>query len=168
MKFTTPPLRSRGFSLAEILVTVAVIGIMAGISLLTFGNVNEGARLAHARNVTSKLNDAVKGFSQSNWDIPTAKDDSDTADELKVLRSLQYKPAASVGTFNTGAPFYPPNWNPSASTASTDFRVRWNGYNFELLEIGVDGKGLKMAFDGTDMSATPYTFPSDYKMEGAR
>ena len=164
MKFTPTHFHSRGFSLTEILVTVAVIGILAGISLLTYGDVND----AQARNVTSKLNDAVKGFGQSNWDMPTAKDDSDSADELKVLRSLQYKPAPSLGTFNTGAPFYPPNWNPAASTASTDFRVRWNGYNFELLEIGVAGKGLKIAFDGTDMSATPYAVPSDFKMEGAR
>ena len=168
MKFTPAHFRSRGFSLTEILVTVAVIGILAGISLLTYGDVNEGARLAHARNVTAKLNAAVKGFGQSNWDMPTAKDDSDTADELKVLRSLQYKPAPSLGTFNTGAPYYPPNWNPAPSTATTDFRVRWNGLNFELLEIGVAGKGLKIAFDGTDMSSTPYTFPGNYKMEGAR
>lgn len=168
MKFTPAPHRSGGFSLTEILVTIAVIGIMASISLLTFGSVNEGAKLAHARNVTAKLNDAVKGFGQSNWDIPTAKDDLDTADELKVLRSLQYKPAAAVGSFNTGAPFYPPNWNPATTTATTEFRVRWNGFNFELLEIGVAGKGLKIAFDGTDMSATPYAFPVGYKVEGAR
>ena len=167
MKLTRASSRQSGFSLTEILVTVGVIGVLAGISLQTFGNVNEGARLGQARSIAAKLNAAVKGFNQSNWDMPTPLDDADTQDELKVLRSLQYKPPHAVGSFNSGAPFYPPTWNPAASAAATDYRLRWNGFNFELLEPGVAGKGLKINFDGTDQSA-PYTFPSNYKIEGAR
>ena len=167
MKLTRASSRQSGFSLTEILVTVGVIGILAGISLQTFGNVNEGAKLTQARRIAAKLNAAVKGFNQSMWDIPTPLDDSDTLDELKVLRSLQYKPALSIGSFNSGAPFYPPTWNPATSAATTDYRLRWNGFNFELLELGVAGKGLKINLNGSDQSA-PYTFPSNYKLEGAR
>ena len=166
MRFPAPS-RKAGYSLPEIMVTIAVIGIMAAIALASFGNVTDGAKLAQAQSITAKLNAAVKSFDQTNWDMPTAADDTATTDELKVLRSLQYKPAASLGSFNSAAPFYSPNWNPTASNSTQDYRVMWNGFNFQLLTPGTVGQGLKLLFDGSDQSS-PYVFASNYQIEGTR
>ena len=162
------PSNNNAFSLPEMIVTIAVIGIMAAIAMVAYSNVVESAEKVRAEKVAAELNAAVKGFSQNNWDIPTAKDDSATTDEFKVLRTLQYKPSASLGRFDAGAPYYPPSWNPPASNNTGDFRLRWTGVSFQLLEPGVSGLGLKLAFDASGQSATPYTFPSNFKPEGAR
>lgn len=162
------PANIDAFSLPEMIVTIAVIGIMAAIAMVAYSNVVESAEKVRAEKVSAELNAAVKGFSQNNWDIPTAKDDSATTDEFKVLRTLQYKPAAALGRFDTSAPYYPPAWNPPASNNTADFRLRWTGVSFQLLEPGVSGLGLKLAFDASGQSATVYTFPSNFKPEGAR
>ncbi len=154
----------QGYSLPEIMVTIAIVAILAGISLVSFGNVNDASRLAQAQNVASRLNGAVKGFNQGNWDLRTVKDDASTTDEFKVLRTLQYKPSSSGGRFDTGAPYYPPTWNPTASSASAEYRVRWNGLNFQLLVPGTAGLGLKLVFDGSDQAAA-YAFPANYAPE---
>ena len=153
-----------GFSLPEIMVTIAIVAVLAGIALATFGNVNDATRKAQAENITAQLNNSLKGFGQSNWDIRTTKDDAATTDEFKVLRSLQYKPAASSGRFDSGAPYYPPTWNPTASSSSSDYRVRWNGLNFQLLPPGTAGTGLLLRFDASDQGA-PYSFPSNFTPE---
>lgn len=156
--------REHGYSLPEIMVTIAIVAILAGIALATFGNVNDATRQTQAENITAQLNSALKGFGQSNWDIRTTKDDSVTTDEYKVLRSLQYKPAASSGRFDSGAPYYPPTWNPTASSSSSDYRVRWNGLNFQLLSPGTSGTGLKLMFDSSDQAGA-YSFTSNYTPE---
>lgn len=158
-----------GFSLTELIVTVAVLGVMAGIAISSFGNVNLASRNAQAQNITEKLNRALKEFGQSNWNITTASNAGSTTDEFKVLRSLQWKPASTANNTRivVGAPFVSPVWNPSGSSSSTEFRVRWNGFEFDLLPPGTAGTGLKLTFDGTDHT-TPYAFPNDYKPEGAR
>jgi prepilin-type N-terminal cleavage/methylation domain-containing protein len=153
-----------GYSLPEIMVTIAIVAILAGISLVSFGNVNDASRLAQAQNLASKLNAAIKGFSQGNWDLHTVKDDASTADEFKVLRTLQYKPSSSNGRFDTGAPYYPPTWNPATSSSSAEYRVRWNGVNFQLLVPGTAGLGLKLVFDSSDQGAA-YAFPANYVPE---
>lgn len=159
--------RTLGYSLPEVMVTIAIVGILAAIALATFGNVNESTRLVVAQKIAAQLNAGVKGYNQSNWDMPTAKDDSATTDEFLVLRSLQNAPTASSGSFQSLAPFYSPGWNPTSSSAVADYRIRWNGVSFELLAPGQSGQGLKVTFDGTDQGAA-YTYPSNYKIEGAR
>jgi prepilin-type N-terminal cleavage/methylation domain-containing protein len=156
--------RPRGYSMPEIMVTIAIVGVLAAIALVSFGNVNDAARMAQAENQVAQLNSAVRGFGQGNWDIRTVKDDGLTTDEFLVLRSLQFKPTASSGRFDSGAPYFPPTWNPTSSSASTEYRVRWNGRNFQLLVPGTSGTGLLLRFDGTDQTA-PYAFPTNFSPE---
>lgn len=158
--------RNAGFSLPEMIVSIGVIAVIAGISLAAFTNVFDNANLVQAQRINAQLNAGLKGFGQTNWEIRTARDDANTTDELKVLRSLQYRPSASLGRYDVSAPYFSPNWNPVASNNTEDFRVRWNGANFQLLVPGKAGKGLKLAFDGSDQSSTPYSFPANYKPEG--
>jgi prepilin-type N-terminal cleavage/methylation domain-containing protein len=163
--FRRPSIKyQRGYSLPEIMVTIAIVGVLASIALVAFGNVGDATRLAQAENIIAQLNGALRGFGQGNWDIRTTKDDGSTTDEFKVLRTLQYKPPASSGRFDSGAPYYPPSWNPSVSSATTQFRVRWNGRNFQLLVPGTAGTGLLLPFDSSDQTA-PYSFPSNFTPE---
>ena len=157
--------RQGGFSLPEIMMSIAVVAILTAIGIVAVSNVTEDAKAVDARRQVEQLNHALRTFSQTNWDIRTVADASGTVDEFKVLRSLQYKPQARYGRFSLGVPFFPPTWNPAASNSSSDFRAEWNGANFRLLVPGQSGSGLKLSFDGSDQSA-PYAFPQNYKPEG--
>lgn len=153
----------RGFSLPEIMTTVAIIGIMAAIGIATFTDVGAGTTSVFAERTTAQVNAAVRGFSQSRWSIPTEGDDSTTSDEYKVLRTLQWKPTGPGGRES-----FTPYWNPAASSNSSDFRIRWNGLSFTLIPKGTAGSGLRIAETGMDQSPTPYAFPANYKPEGRK
>lgn len=154
--------RQSGFSLVEMMVTIAVVGILAALAVAGFSDVFESSSLTHAQRLNAQLNNAVKTHAQTNWEFPTAKDDSATTDEFLVLRSLQYKPAASSGRFDPNAPYFSPKWNPPASSDTTHYRVRWNGVNFRLLPPGTAGTGLKLSLDGSDYTAADFSFPANY------
>lgn len=154
-----------GFSLPEIMVSIAVVAILTAIGVIAMSNVTEGAQASDARRQVEQLNRALKSFAQSNWDIRTTSGAGSAVDEFKVLRSLQYKAPPRKGRFSLGVPFFPPTWNPTQSSSTEHYRAEWNGVNFRLLLPGQAGTGLKLSFDNSDQSA-PYTFPSNYKPEG--
>lgn len=148
------------------MVTISVVAIIAAISVAGFSDVFESSNVTHAQRLTAQLNNAVKTHTQTNWEFPTAKDDSSTTDEFLVLRSLQYKPVASSGRFDPNAPYFSPKWNPKTSSDTTHYRLRWNGFNFRLLEPGTPGTGLKLSLDSSDYTVADHSFTADYKPEG--
>jgi len=55
----------KGFSLAEMLTTLAVIGILAAVAIPSVGTVVEGSRRGVAVNIIETLNKAARNFSHS-------------------------------------------------------------------------------------------------------
>jgi len=152
------------FSVVELVVTVAMIGLLAAISIPIYSNARDSAERALADDHVEALNRAVTAFSQNCWKLPTAADASSTTDELAVVRSLQYQfPAASL---KPGSPYFNQQYDPQASSNAAYLRIRWNGKSFERLDFGQAGTGLRFN-SGTDYKRTPYAFPSGYKPEGA-
>ena len=145
-----------GMSLVEMLVVVSILGIMAGIGFFATSGVLEGSKSSIARDLQGKLNIALKAHSQSNYEFVLAADDSAYTDELAILRSLQWRDADVPGS-----PYFKINFNPVGSDDTEDYRLRWNGLNYVLLERGSAGKGLKVDFSGSDQG-TNYVFPSGY------
>jgi prepilin-type N-terminal cleavage/methylation domain-containing protein len=154
------------FTLAEILVTVAIIGLISAVAIPIYSNIQKGSEESVAADHVEALNRAVASFTQACWKLPTAPDPSSTADEFAVVRSLQYKfPANSR---KPGSPFFDQRYNPATSSSSGELRIRWNGRTFELLKAGTSGTGLKFTAGGGDYGTAPFGFPTDYKPQGAQ
>ncbi|MES2467656.1 MAG: prepilin-type N-terminal cleavage/methylation domain-containing protein [Verrucomicrobiota bacterium] len=158
--------KPRGFTFPELLVTVGIIAVLAGIAIPAYSGITGTAKNVEAEDFAESLNRAVGNFNQANWEIPTAANPDATTDEFLVLRSLQFKnwPA---GSFKPGAPYFSAKYNPEASSDSSQHRLRWNGRSFEVLRPGTAGQGFLKTFEGKDYQAADYVFPSGYSPAGS-
>lgn len=160
--------RSRSaFSLVEVVITVAIIGILAAIALPSMSNILDGSRRGVAGNVIETLNKATRNFGHSNWDLRNAPVPASGGDELLILRTLQWKNPNPSGELNVSGPFMKTDWNPATSTSSQDYRAEWTGSSWRLLEPGTAGAGLKIVFDGSDLG-TIYVHPPGFAPVGSR
>jgi len=62
MIFTTASTRSKGFTIVELLVVIAVISILAGITLVVYPNYQRQARNTERKNDLSQLATALKAY----------------------------------------------------------------------------------------------------------
>ena len=150
--------RCAGFSLVELVVAIAIIGFIASIAIVAYEKMIDGVRKSVAWDKGEILNLGLKKYSQIVHDMPTAANDSSTDDEFLVLRSLQWRDDADP---TLDSPYVRQDYNPAVSSSAEDFRLRWNGFVFEVLNPGDTGSGLKVVDDGSDIT-TAYSFPSDY------
>ncbi len=156
---------NRAFSLVEMLITVAVIGILSAIAVPSIGNVIEGSRRGVAENVISTLNKATREFGHSQWTIATTPVSSG-ADEVYILRTLQWRDPDTSGELNPKGPFMRSDWNPVSSNSADDYRAEWTGSSWRLLEPDTAGAGIKIDFDGSDLG-TPYIHDPTFVPAGA-
>lgn len=163
MKSRITPTPRGAFSLTEMLVTILIIGVLAAIAIPVYSNITETSRRTVVQDHVEALNRAVTNFGHACWKFPTAANDSATTDEMAVVRSLQWKfPASSL---KLGSPYFDPRYDPAGTSSTSEYRIRWNGKGFEMLDKGQAGSGLK--YDGSsDYKPAPYTFPSGYTPVG--
>ncbi len=150
--------------MSEIVVTISVLGILATIVVVELSGNYEIARATLARERVEQLNNALNSWAMANNELVFNRMDGSAADELKVLRDLQYRhPDDNKAALNS--PYMPPEYNPKTSSNESDYRIRWNGRRYELLVPGSVGTGLKMVFDASDITA-PFIFPPNYSSGG--
>jgi len=158
------PSATEGYSLPELIITVAVIGILAAIAIANFPGARNSAQETVAETQLSELNRALLHFNQCNWDIVLDAVSNAGDDELKVLRTLQWRnPDSAQAT--PGSPYLPSTFCDAVSSSASDYRIQWNGHMFELLEPGTSGTGLKTGTDSPSVSG--YTYPTGYQPLGA-
>ena len=153
-----------GFTLVELVTTIAILAILSAVAIQSYSNVRESAQESVARDTAAILNRALLHFNQANWDIVLDAVPGSTSDELAVLRSLKWRdPVPAQAT--PGSPYMPANFSEAVSSLEDDYRIRWNGNIFELLGPGTAGSGLKTG-SASPESASIYTFPVDYQPLG--
>ena len=152
-----------GLSLVEMIVTVAVLAVIASIAITYFGGTLDASRSVVAEDVATALNNGLKKHSQVNYKFNLSADNSATDDEIAIIRSLQWRDSSNLVP---GAPFVPQNWHPVGDSDVGEYRLRWNGKVFIVLEPGVSGSGIKIQFDASDYSLN-YIFPDDFVPVGA-
>ncbi len=155
------------FSMVEMIITIAVVGVLASIAIPAIGNVVEGSRRGIAENVVQTLNKATREFSHSQYDLRTTPVATAAGDEKLILRTLQWRDPDLSGELNPKGPFMKNDWNPSGSRNDDHYRAEWTGSTWRLLEPGEEGAGLRIVFDGSDLG-TPYVHSSGFEPIGSR
>lgn len=154
----------RGFSMTELVVSISILGVLAGISVGSFSQFLGGAKEALAAERQEMMNQALHRFAQQNYEMLLNAMDGSTADEMVVLRTLQFRDS-DPDRAKFGSPYLDPRYNPQSSNAADQYRLRWTGRMYELLKPGRNGAGLLMNFEGTDFTAA-FAFPPNFQMAG--
>lgn len=150
--------------MTEIVVVISIIGILAALAVTSFSQFLGGAQDAVAAERLENLNQALHRFAQQNYELLLNDMPGATADEMVVLRTLQYRDP-DINRTKIGSPYFDPRYNPVSSSSDSQYRLRWTGQLYELLKPGTAGTGLMVNFDGTDFTAE-FVFPPNFQMAG--
>lgn len=131
---------NRAISLVEVMVVVAVLAIMAAVSIPVLRNVIPATSGQTAERNLNYLNGAVVAFNQASWELVLATA-SGSSDEQAIFNSLRYRDAANP---SPGSPYLPATTVFVASSSTSDYRATWNGRMFEIAMPGASGTGINL------------------------
>lgn len=129
-------LRCSAVSLPELLIVIAVIGILAAIAIPNISGLRRAASREFSSDAVEVANRAVMHYEQANRPLGV-EPAAGSADEAEVLAAL-----TTVDPDVPGSPFLEPSFPTESDNSSDTYRMVWNGARFELLLPGQVGTGI--------------------------
>ena len=150
--------------MSEMVIVISIMGVLASVAVMPMNQFLGVSKDTLASSRQETLNQALSRFAQQNYELLFDAMNSSVADELVILRTLQYR-NPNLKRAQPGAPFMDPRYNPVSSSDVSEHRLRWTGKMFELIKPGQSGTGIRMNFEGTDFT-TAFVFPPNFQMAG--
>lgn len=139
---------SRALSLVEMLISITIIGILGSLALVQYGDTLDRSVRVVSVDFVEQLNTALNEFEQVAWQLDITANNDAITEEQQILAYLQTK---DVTVF--GSPHFRGDFTAVSSSDNTEYRIRWNGARFELVEPGTDGNGMLFEAEGGQFTA---------------
>jgi len=136
------PRRSRGFTLVEILLGIAVISILSSVGYFTVTNIQEGARETKLQSDVTAMNAAVKSYVASGGSLPAGGDADAVLIKLKTRANVA-SAAKSIGM--TGSFIdqrLEPVWQSPDESGSSQLRAVWDAAQGRFVLSREGGSGI--------------------------
>ena len=85
-----------GFSMAEMVTVIAIIGVLISVGIYGYQNIRLSAQSAVARNTLETLNQSIHRFNEANYEVYYNGPAGIT--EMQILRTLQYRNPSNPAT----------------------------------------------------------------------
>lgn len=152
--------RGAGFTLVELLLIVAVVGILSGVALVTVSNVRESTRVSKLQSDVATINAAIQVYTVSGGALPAPPA---TPTPQQILDQL--KRTANTATASTIAGLrgsvvdrrLTTEMQTASEAGTTQMRAHWNGTRFIVASSGTIGDVKNFLLDDTLAAGAPAT-----------
>ena len=138
--------RSRGFTVIELLIVIAIISVLVSIGIVNFFSINSQARDAKAKSDLRVLKMAIENFSSSRMRYPLALYELEEGPALKKLPKDPFAENEDYRYF-----------------ISRDYFAVWSvGFNGKSGIVSINYGGLVNSTDEDDIGLTNGACPNKY------